>query len=460
VTVDRRILIVDDEPDIRETLAGVLEDEGYTVRAVGSGEEALRVVRHEKPDLVMLDIWMPGIDGLQTLAKMKEFDSNLQVVMISGHGNIETAVKAIKLGAYDFIEKPLSLPETMLTVGRVMDLIRLEQENKRLTETIDAKHEMLGDHASIQHLREQISLAAPTDGWVLVTGENGSGKELVARQIHVQSKRAKEPFVEVNCAAIPDELIESELFGHEKGAFTGANERRRGKFDLADGGTIFLDEIADMSVKTQAKVLRVLQEKSFQRVGGAEVIPVDVRVIAATNKDLEQEIAAGRFREDLFYRLNVIPLHVPPLRERKQDIPQFVEFFTRAFCARSGLPLRTFTQEAIARLTDYDWPGNVRELKNIIERLVIMTRADAVTSEHVGQALKPAPAKAEPADEIFTIAGFREAKAAFEREFLLRKLEEFNGNVTKTAEALGIERTNLHRKIRSLGIGGTSKEND
>jgi two-component system nitrogen regulation response regulator NtrX len=450
--MERRILIVDDEPDIRETLGGVLEDEGYAVKAVASGEDALRVIRHEPPDLVMLDIWMPGIDGLQTLAKIKERDPDLHVIMISGHGNIETAVKAIKMGAYDFIEKPLSLPEITLTVKRMMELLRLEEEHRRLTQTIDAKHEMLGEHPSIQALRDQIALAAPTDGWVLITGENGTGKELVARQIHMRSKRAAGPFVEVNCAAIPEDLIESELFGHEKGAFTGAIERRRGKFDTADGGTIFLDEIADMSLKTQAKVLRVLQEQRFERVGGTEPVDVDVRVIAATNKSLEAQIAAGLFREDLYYRLNVIPLHVPPLRERRQDIPLFVEFFARAFCTRSGLPPRRFTDQAVERLGDYDWPGNVRELKNVVERLVILTRGEEVDAEQAAQALRPAAPRAGVTEELFDIDDLREAKAAFEREFLQRKLEEFDGNITKTAEALGIERTNLHRKIKSLGI--------
>jgi two-component system nitrogen regulation response regulator NtrX len=458
--MERRILIVDDEPDIRETLGGVLEDEGYAVKAVASGEDALRVIRHEPPDLVMLDIWMPGIDGLQTLAKLKDLYPHQQVIMISGHGNIETAVKAIKSGAYDFIEKPLSLSETVLAVNRVMGLIRLEEENKRLVDSIEAKHEMIGRHPLILQLREQIAMAAPTDSWVLISGENGTGKELVARQIHMHSKRAKQPFVEVNCAAIPDELIESELFGHEKGAFTGAAERRRGRFDLADGGTIFLDEIADMSLKTQAKVLRVLQEQRFARVGGNELIPVDVRVIAATNKNLDEEIAKGTFREDLFYRLNVIPLHVPPLRDRPDDIPLFVDFFSRAFCARSGLPPRRFLAEAVERLTEYDWPGNVRELKNIVERLVIMTRAPEVEAAHVAQALKTPVAKPGAPDELFVIDDFREAKSAFEREYLARKLEEFGGNVTKTAEAVGIERTNLHRKIKNLGLAGSREENE
>lgn len=455
--MERRILIVDDEPDICETLGGILEDEGFAVRSVPSGEEALAVIKNEHPDLVMLDIWMPGMDGMETLQKIKENDPQLQVIMISGHGNVETAVKAIKLGAFDFIEKPLSLSETVLAVHRVMKMIRLEEENIHLKSGIEAKHEMVGRHPLIAQLREQIAMAAPTDGWVLITGENGTGKELVARQIHMQSKRAQQPFIEVNCAAIPDELIESELFGHEKGAFTGALERRRGKFDLADGGTIFLDEIADMSLKTQAKVLRVLQEQRFERVGGSELIPVDVRVIAATNKKLEELIAAERFREDLYYRLNVIPLHVPPLRERREDIPLFVEFFSKAFCDRSGLAHRRFGAEAIARFCSYDWPGNVRELKNIVERLVIMTPEEEVTAVRVEQTLKIQPSRTEKSASLFQVNDYREAREAFEREYLRRQLEEHQGNITKTAESIGLERTNLHRKIKKMGLATNGK---
>jgi len=448
----RQILIVDDEPDICQTLGGILEDEGYEVRTAENGETALRQIGNECPDLVILDIWMPGMDGIDVLKKIKELYPPLQVIMISGHGNVETAVKATKLGAYDFIEKPLSLSETVLTVNRVMDLIRLEEQNRLLREGIDAKFEMIGNDQLIQALREQIALVAPTDGWVLITGENGTGKELVARQIHMQSRRSRNQFVEVNCAAIPEELIESELFGHEKGAFTGATERRRGKFDLADDGTLFLDEIADMSLKTQAKILRILQEQKFERVGGSETIPVNVRVIAATNKNLSEQIAAGKFREDLFFRLNVIPLHVPALRERRMDVPSFIQFFSRNFCARSGLPLRTFAPDAIDLLMNYDWPGNIRELKNIVERLVILTRSAEVTGADVQQTLKIAPARTEAMTELFNFPDYRQARAAFEKAYLLRKLEENNGNISKTAEATGIERSSLHRKIKSLGI--------
>jgi len=450
--VKRYILIVDDEPDICQTLGGILEDEGYRVQSVAGGESALELVRQDRPDLIMLDIWMPGMDGLETLAKFKERWPDLQVIMISGHGSIETAVKATKLGAYDFIEKPLSLSETVLTVNRVMDLIRLEEENRRLQAGIEDKYDMIGRHPLIDVLREQITLAAPTDSYVLITGENGTGKELVARQIHLQSRRSRHPFIEVNCAAIPEELIESELFGHEKGAFTGATERRRGKFELADGGTIFLDEIGDMSLKTQAKILRILQEHRFERVGSGELIATDVRVIAATNKNLREEIAAGRFREDLYFRLNVIPLFVPPLRDRVEDIPGFVDFFSRAFAARSGLTPRAFTAEAIGLLQQYSWPGNVRELKNIVERLMIMTRANEVTANDVRNTLTVEPPRTDPSAGLFETTDYRDARAAFERAFLLRKLEEFGWNVTRTAEAVSIERSNLHRKIKALGI--------
>ncbi len=448
----RYVLIVDDEPDIRQTLGGILEDEGYRVHSVSTGEQALESVRNDRPDLVILDIWMPGLDGLETLSKLKELFPDLQVIMISGHGSIETAVKATKLGAYDFIEKPLSLSETVLTVNRVMDLIRLAEENLRLQAGIEDKYDMIGSHPLIEALRDQIALAAPTDSYVLITGENGTGKELVARQIHLRSRRSRQPFIEVNCAAIPEELIESELFGHEKGAFTGATERRRGKFELADGGTIFLDEIADMSLKTQAKILRILQEHRFERVGGSEQIPTDVRVIAATNKNLREEIAANRFREDLFFRLNVIPLFVPPLRDRAGDIPGFIAFFSRSFSDRSGLPAREFTAEAIELLQQYSWPGNVRELKNIVERLMIMTRAREVTGIDVRNTLTIEPPRTDPWAGLFETNDYREARAAFERAFLIRKLEEAGWNISRAAEAVNMERSNLHRKIKALAI--------
>ena len=441
------ILVVDDEGPIRTTLGGILEDEGYRVSLAKDGKEALELVNDRLPDLVLLDIWMPGMDGMEVLERLKKQAPHMPVIMISGHGSVETAVRATKLGAQDFIEKPLSLDKIVHTIQTSLEFARLEEENRLLKAGIESKYEMIGQSPAFQMLNEQISIAAPTDGWVLITGENGTGKELVARQIHMRSRRKSRPFVEVNCAAIPDELIESELFGHEKGAFTGATQKRRGKFDLADGGTIFLDEIADMSVKTQAKVLRILQEQTFERVGGGDSIQVDVRVIAATNKELEEEIRAERFREDLYFRLNVIPLHVPPLRERRDDIPQFVEFFGQQFSARSGLSGKSFTRTAVDALAAYDWPGNVRELKNIVERLVIMTRDKEVSEADVRRALK---FQVRPSGlDLFTIADLREAKGEFEKEFILRKLNEHEWNISRTAESIGLERSNLYRKIRT-----------
>ena len=380
------ILIVDDEPAIQATLRAVLEDEGYRVSTAGSGEEAVRVVTDEAPDLVFLDIWMPGMDGLETLAELRRARPESPVVMISGHGTIETAVKATRLGAYDFIEKPLSLEKTLVSTARALEHGRLERENAALKARLNVRTEIIGDSEPMRALREAIATAAPTIGRVLIHGENGSGKELVARAIHALSGRREASFVEVNCAAIPEELIESELFGHERGAFTGAVARRRGKFETADGGTLFLDEIGDMSLKTQAKVLRALEEQVVERVGGREPIKVDVRVIAASNRDLQAFIAQGGFREDLFYRLNVIPIEVPPLRHRRDDIPTLIEHFIAVFSAENGKRPKTMSGEALAYFLAYDWPGNVRELRNMVERLVIMT-----TGEVIGPDDLPAP---------------------------------------------------------------------
>jgi len=383
------ILIVDDEPAIQSTLRGVLEDEGYRVTAIGSGAEALARIAEETPDLVFLDIWMSGMDGLETLEKIKRVRSDATVVMISGHGTIETAVKATKLGAYDFIEKPLSLEKTLLIATRALEHARLERDNAQLRERLDLEWDIVGQGAAVRALRQQIATAAPTNGRVLIHGENGSGKELVARAIHQHSTRAAEPFVEVNCAAIPEELIESELFGHEKGAFTGAVARRRGKFELANGGTLFLDEIGDMTLKTQAKVLRALEEQAFERVGGKDTIKVDVRVIAASNKNLPELIERGGFRDDLFYRLNVIPIEVPPLRERKEDIPLLINHFIGRFAFENGKRVKTISVEALAYFQSYDWPGNVRELRNMVERLVIMTPGAIIGSDDLPAPLRP-----------------------------------------------------------------------
>jgi two-component system nitrogen regulation response regulator NtrX len=442
------IMVVDDEPAIQTTLRGVLEDEAYRVSTAGSGEEAVRLVADEAPDVVFLDIWMPGMDGLETLAELKRLRPETPVIMISGHATIETAVKATRLGAYDFIEKPLSLEKTLVSVTRALEHGRLERENANLRARLEERSAIIGDCEPMRALREAIATAAPSSGRVLIHGENGSGKELVARAIHALSGRREGPFVEVNCAAIPEELIESELFGHERGAFTGAVARRRGKFEAADGGTLFLDEIGDMSVKTQAKVLRALEEQVIERVGGREPIRVDVRVIAASNHDLADLIAQGRFREDLFYRLAVIPIEVPPLRQRREDIPRLVDHFIAIFCAENGKRLKAVSAETIAYFLAYDWPGNVRELRNMVERLVIMT-----PGEVIGAADLPAPLRAKDA-----AAGgegprsLKDARDGFERAYILAELRANDWNMSRTAERLGIERSHLYRKIKTYGI--------
>jgi two-component system nitrogen regulation response regulator NtrX len=445
------ILIVDDEPGVRSSLTGVLRDEGYTVEAVPSGEACLDRVTRGPVDLIVLDVWLPGMDGLATLARLRERQVDAQVVLISGHGNIESAVRAIKMGAFDFVEKPLSLEKTVLVVRNALRQRRLEAENRALRARVDRTQTMVGESYAMRQLREQVAMAAPTNGRVLIYGENGTGKELVARTIHALSRRRTAAFVEVNCAAIPEELIESELFGHVRGAFTGAVADRRGKFEVADGGTIFLDEIGDMSLKTQAKVLRVLQEQTMEAVGGTARIKVDARVLAATNKDLQAEIRAGNFREDLYFRLNVIPIFVPPLRERQEDIPLLAEHFMAEFAREYGRRLKNFEASAIAVLQHYPWPGNVRELRNVIERLMIMVPGDAITAADVDfldHAALTRP-EAAPSTERLTLHAARDR---FERDLILRTLAEQQGNMSRTAEVLGVERSNLYRKMRAFGI--------
>jgi two-component system nitrogen regulation response regulator NtrX len=444
------ILVVDDERAIQSTLRAVLEDEGYRVTAVGSAAAALAALVEDAPDLIFLDIWMPGTDGLEALAEIRQVRPETAVVMISGHGTIETAVKATKLGAYDFIEKPLSLEKTLLVAGRALDHSRLERENRDLRAQLERGHEIVGKSPAVEELRRQIAMAAPSNGRVLIQGENGSGKELVARAIHALSARRAGPFTEVNCAAIPEELIESELFGHERGAFTGAVARRRGKFELAHGGTLFLDEIGDMSVKTQAKVLRALEEQAFERVGGKETIRVDVRVIAASNQDLKALIGQGRFREDLFYRLSVIPIEVPALRQRREDIPLLVEHFARTLSIENGKRPKTVSVEALAYFLAYDWPGNVRELRNMVERLVIMAPRDTIGPEDLPPPLRPKDGPA--AEETQAERTLKEAREAFERAYILAELRAQDWNMTRTAERLGIERSHLYRKVRGYGI--------
>jgi len=446
------ILIVDDEPGVRSALGGVLRDEGYNVDAVDSGEACLERLGRRAFDVVVLDIWLPGIDGLATLARMRERQVDSQVVIISGHGNVESAVRAIKMGAFDFVEKPLSLEKTVLAVRNALRQRHLEAENSALRARVDARHTMVGESAGMMRLREQVAMAAPTNGRVLIFGENGTGKELVARNVHGLSLRRAGPFVEVNCAARPEELIESELFGHVRGAFTGAVADRRGKFELAHGGTIFLDEIGDMSLKTQAKVLRVLQEQVMEAVGGTARIRVDARVLAATNKDLQTEIRAGRFREDLYFRLNVVPISVPPLRERRDDIPLLADHFVAMLAREYGRRAKQFDAGAVDVLQGYKWPGNVRELRNVIERLMIMVPGDRVTARDLlflDQGIAPmAPADA-PAEPVMPL---HDARDDFERQYILRALAAQQGNISRTAEVLGVERSNLYRKMRSFGI--------
>jgi len=446
-----RILVVDDEPGIRQSLCGVLGDDGYLAHAVSSGEESLEDLSREPSDLVLLDVWLPGMDGMETLARIQEipFADRPVVVMISGHGNIETAVKATKLGAFDFLEKPLSLQKLTVVLKNALEHRRLQLENVRLRGDGDSKYRIIGDSVPMKALRQQMELMAATNGRVLIYGESGTGKELVAHAIHAMSPRAPEAFVEVNCAAIPEELIESELFGHLKGSFTGAHENKIGKFRKADGGTLFLDEVGDMSLRTQAKVLRALEEQRFEAVGASEWTQVDVRVIAATNKVLGQEIERGNFREDLFYRLNVIPFHVPPLRDRVEDIALLADYFLREFTVAYGRKPKELTSGAYDLLREHHWPGNVRELRNLIERIVILNPQVRVDARHIP--LQTVRRSASERPERF--GSLQEVREAVEREYILKKLEETNGNVTRTAELLGLERSNLYRKMKTLGIG-------
>ena len=448
------ILVVDDEAGVRSSLSGVLRDEGYEVETVPSGEACLDRATRAPFDLIVLDVWLPGVDGLVTLEKLRERRVDAEVIMISGHGNIETAVRAIKHGAFDFVEKPLSLDKTVLVVRNALRQRRLEAENRALRARIDRQFTMVGESHVMHQLREQVAMAAPTNGRVLIQGENGTGKELVARSVHELSRRRAAPFVEVNCAAIPEELIESELFGHVRGSFTGAVADRRGKFELADGGTLFLDEIGDMSLKTQAKVLRVLQEGVVDRVGGTASIKVDVRVIAATNKDLPSEIAAGRFREDLYFRLNVIPIFVPPLRDRHEDIPLLTAYFMEQLAAEYGRRAKTCDPSALSAMRHYHWPGNVRELRNLLERLMIMVPGETIEARHLGLAISTPPATDAPAAlPDGPLLPLLEARERFEKDYILRVLAAHSGNMSRTAEALGVERSNLYKKMRSFGIG-------
>ena len=443
------VLVVDDELGIRETLRGVLEDEGFAVETAATGEACLKLVKQDNFACILLDIWLgKGIDGLETLKKLRDANEEAPVVMISGHGNIETAVKSTKLGAFDFIEKPLSLEHTVITVKNAIKQRDLERTNDQLQQQLSEEYVMVGESVAMRALRKQIAIVAPSDGRVLISGESGTGKELVARAIHAQSRRRALPFVEINSAAIPEELVESELFGHAKGAFSGATMAKKGKFEAADGATIFLDEIGDMSERVQAKMLRVLEEQRFEPVGSNTPVKVDVRVISATNKRLDDLIDNGNFRHDLFYRLNVIPFQVPPLRERMEDVPLLVEHFNRRFSADNGKRPKTISGGAVERLQSHSWPGNVRELKNTIERVIIMNSKTKINADDLPDlgfiAEKPASS--------FRFPSFKAATDAYHREFILHKLAEFNGNVSKAAGDMGVDRSHLYRRMRSLGI--------
>jgi len=440
------ILIVDDEAGIRTSLEEILREEGWEAASVATGEDCLQAMEERPYDLVVLDVWLPGLDGLEVLRRLKERESPPLVLMISGHGTIETAVKATKLGAFDFIEKPLSMEKTVLLVRHALEHLRLAEENRELRQQLRTRYRIIGESIPMKALRQQLALTAPTNGRVLIYGESGTGKELVARALHAGSLRAGQSFVEVNCAAIPEELIESELFGHRKGAFTGASEDKVGKFQKGDGGTVFLDEVGDMSLRTQSKVLRVLEEQRFEPVGAGTAVEVDARVIAATNKNLEEEITRGRFREDLFYRLNVIPFYVPALRERVEDIPLLADYFLGEFASAYGRRRKEMSPEALVVLTGYAWPGNVRELKNLVERLVIMVPQERIEARHLP------PEIFRSGERVPVAATLEQVRTESEREFILRKLEENRWNITRTAGAIGLERSHLHRKMKSLGI--------
>ncbi|HEY0931663.1 MAG TPA: sigma-54 dependent transcriptional regulator [Gemmatimonas sp.] len=448
----RRILVIDDEPGIRQALGQLLEYEGFDVKTASGGAEGITLYDSFRPQLVFLDVKMAGLDGLEVLKRLRQADPNATVVMISGHATIQTAVEATQLGAYDILEKPLDTDRVLVLLRNAFENRQLSEENDRLRETIESRYEIVGRSFGIRSLLERIERVAGTPARVLITGENGTGKELVARAIHRGSQRARKTFVEVNCAAIPSELIESELFGHMKGSFTGAISDRAGKFEQAHGGTLFLDEIGDMSQSAQAKVLRVLQDGVVTRIGGSKPVQVDVRVLAATNKNLEDEIAAGRFREDLYYRLNVVPITVPALRERREDISLLVRHFLQQFAARDGLPARSISDEALQRLSELDWPGNVRELRNTMERLVILASAASISASDVDRLVGRRTSEPSGLGNLLDCNTFEEFKQAAERAFLLAKLRAFDWNVSETARALDMPRSNLYKKIERYAL--------
>jgi two-component system, NtrC family, nitrogen regulation response regulator NtrX len=449
------ILIIDDEKDIRTALTGILEDEGYQVLSAESGVEGIESARQELPDLILLDIWMPGMDGLEALEKLKREFPHVTVIMISGHGTIETAVRATKLGAFDFIEKPLSLEKVLISVAHALQLQELKVENAELKRSVSVDHELVGDSPEIVAVREQIRRVASTSAPVLISGENGSGKELIACSIHCHSPRRERPFITVHCSAMPEELIESELFGHEKGAFIGATSHKKGRFDQADGGTLFLDEIGDLPLGVQMKILRFMQEGSFERVGGLRRLAADIRIIGATTGSIEQNMAEGTFSSDLYYQLSTVTFRVPALREHLEDIGPLVQHFVAQFFRREGGEAKAFLPDAIDRLRRYSWPGNLRELKNVVERILIITPGRVITAEDLsdvsGDQLTE-PVSSQPPEVPHARSALREAREDFEREFIIQKLEENDWNISRTAELIELERSNLHRKIKSYGI--------
>lgn len=448
----RRILVIDDEQGIRAALGQLLEYEGYEVRTHANATDGIAEYQKWRPHLVFLDVKMAGMDGMEALKRLREIDPAATIVMISGHATIRTAVEATQLGAYEILEKPLDTDRILVMLRNALSHLDLQEENARLKQSIEAPYEIVGKTPVMRALMEKIEKVATTPARVLITGENGTGKELVARALHRMSPRAAKPFVEVNCAAIPGELIESELFGHMKGSFTGAISDRAGKFEQANKGTLFLDEIGDMSLAAQAKVLRVLQDNVITRIGGAKPISVDVRVIAATNKTLENEIAAGKFREDLYYRLNVVPIHVPSIRERREDIPMLAQYFAATLSAREGIPPRTFTPDALERLSTLDWPGNVRELRNTVERLLILSSDTEMTARDIDRLAGQRALDDAGLATLTQCRTFEEFKDAAERAFLLNKLREFDWNVSETARAVEMPRSNLYKKIERYSL--------
>ncbi|WGL61487.1 sigma-54 dependent transcriptional regulator [Pigmentibacter sp. JX0631] len=458
--ISGKILVIDDEKDICSTLSGILSDEGYKVISANTAENGLKLAKRELPDVCFLDVWLPDSEGTETLEKLRNINPDLYIIMMSGHANIETAVKCTRLGATDFIEKPLSLEKVLLNVQNILHLKDLKFENQNLKNRVERKYTLLGTSQALKDIISTVEMVANRNTTILITGENGTGKENVARLIHQKSARSAKPFIAINCAAIPDELIESELFGHEKGAFTGAHTAKRGKFELAHNGTLFLDEIGDMSLKTQSKLLRALQEQKIERVGSDETITVDTRIIAATNKNLEEEIKKGNFREDLYYRINVIPIILPPLRQRKEDIELISSHYLSLFSAENSIKNKKLSPGAVQILKSYSWPGNVRELKNIMERLSIMVSADIIEPQHLPYPISNIKyEKNEEFENLFLSSDYKEARAKFEKIYIQRKLEEFDGNVSRTADAMGMERSHLYRKMKQLELINESEKN-